>query len=95
MLPIVTGRSEFAAVIIRTDFSDETVWRAVCAESLRPWGDGDYEPHVHIVDDPVWVDATADDVIAAVSADEDLSVISSPTASPCGNTSTHCWPWRS
>ncbi|WRZ96450.1 hypothetical protein OHB54_46750 (plasmid) [Streptomyces sp. NBC_01007] len=75
MLPAVTGRDEFAALIIRTDFSDETVWRAVCAESLRPWGDGDYEPHVHIVDDPVWVGATTDHVIAAVSADEDLSVV--------------------
>ncbi|MGW3630913.1 DUF6924 domain-containing protein [Streptomyces sp. NPDC005122] len=61
--------------MMRTDFSDETVWRAVCAESLRPWGDGDYEAHVHIVDDPVWAGATADDVIAAVSADEDLSVV--------------------
>ncbi|MFB7291124.1 DUF6924 domain-containing protein [Actinacidiphila glaucinigra] len=39
------------------------------------WGDGDYEPHVHIVDDPVWGDAAADDVIAAVSADVDLSVV--------------------
>ncbi|MFG1808288.1 DUF6924 domain-containing protein [Streptomyces sp. NPDC049040] len=62
-------------LIIRTDFSDETAWQAVCEESLRPWGDGDYEPHVHLVDDPVWAGATTDHVIAAVSADEDLSIV--------------------
>ncbi|MFG2441099.1 DUF6924 domain-containing protein [Streptomyces sp. NPDC048508] len=75
MLPAVTGRDEFAALVIRTDVSDDTVWRGVCADLLMPWGDGDYEPHVHIVDDPVWSDATTDHVVAAVSTDEDLSVV--------------------
>ncbi|MFC8451614.1 DUF6924 domain-containing protein [Kitasatospora sp. NPDC057223] len=75
MLPPVTGRDEFAALIIRTDFGDETAWQAVRAEISMPWGDDDYEPTVHIVDDPAWAGATADDVTAAVAADEDLSVV--------------------
>ncbi|MCX5214689.1 hypothetical protein OG689_36455 [Kitasatospora sp. NBC_00240] len=75
MLPAVTDRNDAAALIIRTDFSDEAAWRAVCTASSQPWGDGDYEPVVHLVDDPVWAGAAADDVIAAVSADEELSVV--------------------
>ncbi|MFE3165338.1 DUF6924 domain-containing protein [Streptomyces sp. NPDC059224] len=75
MLPAVTRHGEFAALVIRTDFSEETVWQAVREELLSVWGDGDYEPHVHIVDDPVWTGATPDGVITAVSADEDLSVV--------------------
>ncbi|MFJ9773938.1 DUF6924 domain-containing protein [Kitasatospora sp. NPDC101157] len=75
MLPAIAGRCESAALIIRTDFTDDTAWRAVCAESSRPWGDGDCASAVHIVDDPVWAGAAPDDVIAAVSADPDLSVV--------------------
>ncbi len=40
-------------------------------------------PYLHIVDDPVWSGASADDVIAALAGDEELSVVSSPTTSPC------------
>jgi len=75
VLPTVTGHDEFAALIIRTDFSDEPAWQSLCTELSRPWGDGDYEPVVHIVDDPAWSGAMAHDVVAAVSVDEDLSVV--------------------
>ncbi|MER7722112.1 hypothetical protein ABTX99_35240 [Streptomyces flaveolus] len=75
MPPVITGRDDFAALIIRTDFSDATAWRAVREELSKPWGGGDLEAYVHIVDDPAWAGATNDDVIAAVSADEDLSVV--------------------
>ncbi|MFJ6087986.1 DUF6924 domain-containing protein [Streptomyces sp. NPDC092369] len=75
MLPSVTDREEFSALVIRTDFGDSAAWLAVCQELSRPWGNGDYEPAVHIIDDPAWAGATADEVIAAVSADEDLSVV--------------------
>ncbi|MEU8712418.1 hypothetical protein [Streptomyces sp. NPDC048663] len=75
MLPAVTGRDEFAALIIRTDFSDETAWQGVQAALLAPWSAGGYEPHVHVIDDPAWDGAAAGDVIAAVSTDEDLSVV--------------------
>lgn len=33
------------------------------------WSTGGYEPHVHIVDDPVWGGTAADDVIAVFLAD--------------------------
>ncbi|MFJ6706843.1 MULTISPECIES: DUF6924 domain-containing protein [unclassified Streptomyces] len=33
------------------------------------WSAGGYEPHVHIVDDPVWGGTAADDVIAVFLAD--------------------------
>lgn len=75
MLPAVTDRDGSAALVIRTDFSDPAAWRAVREELSKPWGDGDLEPYVHIVDDPAWAGATTEEVIAAVSADEDLSVV--------------------
>ncbi|WP_377266994.1 DUF6924 domain-containing protein [Peterkaempfera sp. SMS 1(5)a] len=71
----MSGRDAFAALIIRTDHSDGEAWQAVRAELLLPWGDDDDEPAVHIVDDPAWAGATAAEVIAAVSGDEDLSVV--------------------
>ncbi|MFC9327377.1 DUF6924 domain-containing protein [Kitasatospora sp. NPDC057015] len=75
MLPAVTGRDDFAALIIRTDFSDEPAWQSLCNELSKSWGDGDYDPVVHIVDDPAWSGAAAHAVVTAVSADEDLSVV--------------------
>ncbi|MFC9292776.1 DUF6924 domain-containing protein [Streptomyces sp. NPDC057011] len=75
-LPEVVGRDEFAALIIRTDYDDEAAWRAVAAELAQPWGDGgEYEARVHLVDDPVWAGAAPQEVLAAVSRDEDLSVV--------------------
>ncbi|MFJ5645648.1 DUF6924 domain-containing protein [Streptomyces sp. NPDC093223] len=71
MVPAVTGRDEFDALIIRTDFSDETAWQGVQAPLLAPWSIGGYEPHVHVINDPAWAGAAADDVIAAVSADDE------------------------
>lgn len=75
MLPSVPARNEFAALVIRTDFSDGTAWQAVRTEVARPWGDGAYEPAAHTLDVLAWADAAVDDVIAAVSADEELSVV--------------------
>ncbi|MER8184929.1 hypothetical protein [Kitasatospora sp. NPDC094015] len=77
MLPAISDRDEYAALIIRTDFGDEEGWQAVLAELSEPWQfpDGDIEPHLHIVDDPAWAGAAPDDVIAALAGDEDLSVV--------------------
>ncbi|MEV7304154.1 DUF6924 domain-containing protein [Streptomyces clavifer] len=76
MLPEVVGRDEFAALIIRTDYNDETAWQTVTADLRQPWGDdGEFEADVHLVEDPVWADATSDEVLAAVSRDENLSVV--------------------
>ncbi|MFD7758021.1 DUF6924 domain-containing protein [Streptomyces sp. NPDC059757] len=76
MLPEIVGRDEFAALIIRTDYSDEAAWQAVVAALRQPWGEnGELEAHVHVIDDPVWAEVTPDDVLAAVRRDDDLSVV--------------------
>ncbi|MGW1464365.1 DUF6924 domain-containing protein [Streptomyces sp. NPDC002308] len=46
------GRDRDAALIIRTDYGDERAWAAVRAELMRDWGDGEFTPYVHLVDDP-------------------------------------------
>ncbi|MDQ0306642.1 hypothetical protein J2S46_001198 [Kitasatospora herbaricolor] len=74
MLPAVVGRHD-AALVIRTDFADAAAWPAVRAELSGPWCDGDLDPQIHVVDDPAWDGAAADDVIAAVRADEELTVV--------------------
>ncbi|MFF2951570.1 DUF6924 domain-containing protein [Kitasatospora sp. NPDC057965] len=74
-LPAVTGHDEFDALVVRTDYQDDASWQAVVAELAKPWGDRHYEPCVHFVDDPAWADATADEAVAAVCSDENLSVV--------------------
>ncbi|WTI17912.1 hypothetical protein OIB37_34940 [Streptomyces sp. NBC_00820] len=74
-LPTVTGRDEFDALVVRTDYQDDQAWQDVVAVLRKPWGDGQYEAHVHVIDDPVWAGATPDEVVTAVRADEDLSVV--------------------
>ncbi|MEV6534089.1 hypothetical protein AB0M86_31555 [Streptomyces sp. NPDC051639] len=71
----LAGRDRDAALIIRTDYSDEQAWAAVKAELMRPWGDGDFEPYVHIADDPQWAGCTSAQILSAVSVDEELSVV--------------------
>ncbi|MEV0537253.1 hypothetical protein [Kitasatospora sp. NPDC050463] len=76
MLPEIVGRDEFAALIIRTDYDDETAWWAMVAKVSRPWGSGsEYEADVHLVDDPAWVGATPEAVLTALRSDEELSVV--------------------
>ncbi|MFG2949837.1 DUF6924 domain-containing protein [Streptomyces adustus] len=71
----LAGRDRDAALIIRTDYRDEQAWGAVKAELMRPWGDGDFEPYVHIADDPKWAGCTSAQILSAVFADEELSVV--------------------
>lgn len=76
MVTEIAGRGEFAALVIRTDHSDEAAWRVVTAELRRPWGDhGEFEADVHLIEDPVWTEATSDAVLAVVSRDERLRVV--------------------
>ncbi|GAA1236527.1 hypothetical protein GCM10009665_28350 [Kitasatospora nipponensis] len=77
MLPVIAGRDEFAALVIRTDFGDEGAWQAILAELVKPWefDSGDVDPYLHIVDDPAWSGAAADEVVATLSGDEELSVV--------------------
>ncbi|WP_327128776.1 DUF6924 domain-containing protein [Streptomyces sp. NBC_01727] len=76
VLPEVVGRDEFAALIIRTDYNDESAWQAVATGLTQLWGEnGAPEAYVHLIDDPAWADATPDDVLTAVRRDENLSVV--------------------
>ncbi|GAB7110347.1 hypothetical protein JCM4814A_86620 [Streptomyces phaeofaciens JCM 4814] len=75
VLPAVTRHDGFAALVVRTDYADEQAWRDVAAALLEPWGDRPHDAHVHFVDDPAWAEATVDEVLAAVRADEDLAVV--------------------
>ncbi|WP_316776008.1 DUF6924 domain-containing protein [Streptomyces sasae] len=74
-LPTITGRDEFAALVVRTDYDDDRAWQDVTAALTEPWGDGAYEACVHFVDDPAWADAPVDQTLPVVSADENLSVV--------------------
>lgn len=74
-LPIISGYGEFDCLIIRTDYSDETAWREVKAMLAAPQGADAYEPNLYLVDDPAWAGASVESALAAVAADEFLSVI--------------------
>ncbi|MGY4920445.1 DUF6924 domain-containing protein [Streptomyces sp. 900116325] len=71
----LAGRDRDAALIIRTDYRDEQAWTAVKEELMRSWGDGDFEPYVHIADDPKWGGCTSAQILSAAVADEELSVV--------------------
>ncbi|MGC5008394.1 DUF6924 domain-containing protein [Streptomyces sp. NBC_00353] len=74
-LPAVTGRDEFDALVVRTDYQDDQAWQDVAAALMEPAGDRQYEAHVHFIDDPAWAGATVDEVLTVVSADHDLAVV--------------------
>ena len=73
--PTIIGRDEWDALVIRTDYSDDEAWQAVTAALAEPWDDGAAESCVHIVDDPTWAGASADEVLDVVVADELLGVV--------------------
>ncbi|MET9378505.1 hypothetical protein ABZX98_30960 [Streptomyces sp. NPDC002992] len=68
--PPVTGCGEFDALVIRTDYADDSAWQAVRAALTE-----DPDLSARIVDDPAWAGAGVDEVLAAVAGDEDLSVV--------------------
>ncbi|MFE9171555.1 DUF6924 domain-containing protein [Streptomyces kebangsaanensis] len=74
-LPAVNGRDEFDALVVRTDYHDDQTWQDVAAALMEPWGDRQYEAQVHFINDPAWAGATVDEVLTAVRADEDLTVV--------------------
>ena len=71
----VTGHDEFDALVVRTDYRDDQAWQDVVAALMEPWGDRQYEAQVHFINDPAWVESTIDEVLTAVSSDENLSVV--------------------
>jgi len=50
--------------VVRTDYSDDEAWLGVAAllEAEHPIG---FRPDNHVVDDPAWAGASADEVLAA------------------------------
>ncbi|MFF5900121.1 DUF6924 domain-containing protein [Streptomyces argenteolus] len=74
-LPVVTGRDEFHALVVRTDYRDDQARQDVVAALREPWGDRQYEAQVHFINDPAWAAATVDEVLTAVSGDEEPSVV--------------------
>nr|WP_258311105.1 hypothetical protein [Streptomyces sp. NWU49] len=74
-LPAVTGRDEFDALVVRTDYHDDQAWQNVVAALMEPWGDRPYEAHVYFIDDLAWAGATVDEVLTAVCGDDNLAVV--------------------
>ncbi|MGY6021653.1 DUF6924 domain-containing protein [Streptomyces spinosirectus] len=74
-LPAVTGRHEFDALVVRTDYLDDQAWQDVAAALTEPWGDRQFDARVHVIDDPVWAGATVDEVLTAVRGDDDLATV--------------------
>ncbi|MEV6192857.1 hypothetical protein AB0M19_10675 [Streptomyces sp. NPDC051920] len=74
-LPTVTDRDEFDVLVVRTDYHDDQAWQVVTAALMKPWGDRQYEPHVHFIDAPAWAGATVDEVLNAIRGDENLAVV--------------------
>ncbi|MFB8440646.1 hypothetical protein ACFC7A_16540 [Streptomyces niveus] len=74
-LPAVTGRDEFDALVVRTDYHDDQAWQGVAAALTEPWGDRQFEVHVHFIDDPAWAGAAVDEVLTAVCGDDNLAVV--------------------
>lgn len=75
----LTGRNpadDFDPVVVRTDHTDDVAWRAVVAGLRSVWDEGSgAEVCFHLVDDPRWAGATAEEVARAAAAVEDLGVV--------------------
>lgn len=57
--------TEWDAVVIRTDYSNDGAWQKVTAGLRQPWGEG-VESSWHVVEGPRWAGADADEVLAAL-----------------------------
>lgn len=66
-------RSEFDAVVIRTDYDDEQAWEVVKKALLDPAGPSEVPSTPCIVEDPAWAGADTDQILAAIAAHDDLS----------------------
>ncbi|MGW6456092.1 DUF6924 domain-containing protein [Streptomyces sp. NPDC055078] len=72
-----------AALVVRTDYSDDAAWRAVVA-LLDSQQDADVWDS-YVVDEPSWAGASVEDVLAAAPTSEDVVFIadSMTMRSPC------------
>ncbi|MGW0606612.1 DUF6924 domain-containing protein [Streptomyces sp. NPDC002640] len=69
-LPAVTGLDPDLPILVRTAAGDVPGWDAVSA-AFREHADAG----VHVLDDPVWADATVAEVVAALRQDEEHVVV--------------------
>ena len=80
MRPIPDGfadRSEWMAVVVRTDHSDDAAWDDLVGKLSEPpdnWDDFE-EMESFLIDGPEWAGASVDEVLAAVAEDPGLSVV--------------------
>ncbi|MCL7429368.1 hypothetical protein [Streptomyces sp. YS415] len=68
----VSQCNEYAAVIVRTDFTDEIAWRQVVEELDRSALDDDPAKAYSVIDAPELGDSDTDTVLAAIEANETL-----------------------
>ncbi|MFE5487373.1 DUF6924 domain-containing protein [Streptomyces sp. NPDC056527] len=68
--PSVARHDDFDALVVRTDYEDESTWQEV-----RTALADDADLSAHVVDDPAWAGADVEEVLAAVAGDEELSVV--------------------
>ena len=54
------------ALVLRTDFTDDTAWRQICASILEPFGEFEFQANVDFLDNPEYEDTTAEQVSALI-----------------------------
>ncbi|MBL7496131.1 hypothetical protein I6A84_01175 [Frankia sp. CNm7] len=59
----------YGSLLVRTDFSDDAAWEAVCAASVMPSPEG-FDAHLFFVNDPELADLTVDQVVALPGAQQ-------------------------
>lgn len=74
-LPEIGRTDEWAPLVIRTDYTDDSAWREVIAElggvaDVREW-----ESPAHLIDERRWDGVTSDEALVAAARDEQLSVV--------------------
>jgi hypothetical protein len=71
-----TVDNEFGALVVRTEYSDDSAWLAVVDLLEQPCGDdSEVEASNQFVDDPAFDGASPDEVLSAVTGDSLLSVV--------------------
>ncbi|MFH8402668.1 DUF6924 domain-containing protein [Streptomyces anulatus] len=74
-LPEIVKADEWAPLIIRTDYTDDSAWREIIAELGRVAEVRAWESPAHLVDDRRWGGVTGEEALVAAARDEELSVV--------------------
>lgn len=62
-------------LILRTDFSNQAVWNAICAEVQKPVGIFRFRANVEFLDDPAYSGVTKDQLLELIPTDYNHSFI--------------------